>query len=562
MAGATLPRHEPWYSLYPSGVTPNLPPRAHSLVEAWASRVKAAPDSPAVIYFDKVLTTRLVDEMSDALAVALAKKGVGHGDRVGVHLQNVPHYPIAMLALWKLGAAVFLLNPMYMGRELHNLVSDAQPIGLIATDRDAEQVRASVTGTSVQWVLSVNEQDWQTRNDPRAFKSGAIHQISPDGDLLTLIQSHLGEYPPATQVSGEDVAFLTYTSGTTGPAKGAMNTHANVLAVTSSFARFAGIKHGDVTFALAPLFHITGAVVHAAIALAEGTSLVLTGRFQPEVVLEAMREHKATWTVGSITAYIAMMNSPSASPEHFASFKTIYSGGAPIAPGTVDQFRQRFGHYIHNAYGMTETSSGVIAVPPGTAAPVDPHSGSLSVGIPLPGVHIEIVDEYDQPLPPGQQGELVMSGPQVVSGYWHNQVATNHTMPHGRLHSGDAATMDERGWIYLVDRIKDQINVSGYKVWPREVEDCLYEHPAVLEAGVVGAPDPYQGESVVAYVSLKSDCSTVTPDTLLSFLRTRLAAYKQPRSIILMPMLPKTPTGKIQRNLLRASKSHNSHIVR
>lgn len=541
----------PWVALYPTGVGPVSQPDAHTLVEAWAARVRSSPGSDCLIYFDAVLSTRDVDQMSDALAAALADRGVGRGDRVGIHLQNVPHYPIAMLALWKLGAAVFLLNPMYMGRELEALVVDAEPVGIIATNADVAAIRESVQGTTVNWVLSVNPHDFQTRNDSRVFTSATSHPPSSDGDLLSLIKRYAGKRVATPELSADDIAFLTYTSGTTGPAKGAMNTHGNVLAVTSSFAAFANINPGDVTFALAPLFHITGAVVHAAIALVEGTSLVLTGRFYPEVALEAMQEHKATYTVGSITAYIAMMNSSIATPDHFSSFKTLYSGGAPIAPNIVEEFQSRFGHYIHNAYGMTETSSGVIAVPPNVHAPVDPTTGSLSIGIPLPNLHVEIVDKDDRSLPPGTPGELVMSGPQIVSEYWRNPAATKHAIPGGRLHSGDAAIMDENGWVYLVDRLKDQINVSGYKVWPREVEDCLYEHPAVLEAGVVGRSDSYQGESVIAYISLKPSAGSISSGEIISFVRSHLAVYKCPKEVHIVSSLPKTQTGKIKRSALR-----------
>ncbi|WP_300009373.1 AMP-binding protein, partial [Pseudonocardia sp.] len=239
-----------------------------------------------------------------------------------------------------------------------------------------------------------------------------------------------------------------------------------------------------------------------------------------------------------------------AGPEHFASVKTLYSGGAPIPPSTVERFRERFGHYIHNAYGMTETTSGVVAVPPGLRAPVDEASGTLSVGVPLPGVDASVVGVDDRPVPPGQQGELVLSGPQIVSGYWRNAAATAGAMPGGRLHTGDVAVMDSAGWVYLVDRLKDQINASGYKVWPREVEDVLYEHEAVREAAVVGVPDEYRGESVKAFVSLRPGRS-VTEDELIAFTKERMAAYKYPRAIEFLDEIPKTVTGKLLRRELR-----------
>lgn len=554
---------QPWIALYPEGVPTQITAPKRTLVEAWDRRVQADPDAPALIYFDSVFSARRTDEMADALAAALEDRGVARGDRVGIHLQNIPQYALIMLALWKLGATALVLNPMYMGRELHALVDDAEPVGIIATEHDVDRVRESV-GDATRWVIGTGERDLQTRDDPRVFSpvartkaSGEQSKPADDGaNLMGLICAWSGSRPctagspSASDGGGEDLAILAYTSGTTGPPKGAMVSHANILAVTTSFARFAGIAPGDVVFALAPLFHITGAVVGGALALTERTALVFTGRFQADVVLDALREHRVTFMVGSITVYNAMMNSPHASAEHFASARMLYSGGAPIPPSTVEQFQRRFGRYIHNAYGMTETASGVIAVPPGTDAPVDRASGTLSIGVPLPGIHVEIVDRHDQPLLAGEQGELVLSGTQIVRGYWHNPAASQETMPDGRLHTGDGAIMDASGWIYLVDRLKDQINVSGYKVWPREVEDCLYEHPAVFEAAVVGVPDEYQGEAVCAYVSLKHR-ETAGEDELIAFVRDRLAPYKRPQTVQITANLPKTQTGKIRRQALR-----------
>ncbi|MGA6206457.1 class I adenylate-forming enzyme family protein [Nocardia testacea] len=530
-----------------------------TLVAAWHDRVRHEPDAPALVYFDTTLTVREADDLATALAAAFADRGVGHGERVGIHLQNIPQYALVLLALWKLGAIAILLNSMYRGRELRELVSDAEPVGIITTDRDVQQVREDVEGTTVGWVLGTAESDLQSRNDPRVFKSETSTASVRSADLLALAHEYTGRKPPTIQVHGDDLAFLAYTSGTTGPPKGAMNSHANVRAVTTSFAELASITPGDVVYALAPLFHITGAVVIGALALTERTSLVFTGRFTTDVAVDALREHGVTYTIGSITAFNAMMNSEYATAEHFSTIKTLFSGGAPVPPSTVVRFQERFGHYIHNAYGMTETSSAVTAVPPGTSAPVDPDSGTLSIGLPLPGVKVEVVDLEGHPLPPGAQGELVVTGRQVICGYWRKPEESEAALPEGRLRTGDSAIVDEQGWVYLVDRIKDQINVSGYKVWPREVEDVLYEHPAVLEVAVVGIPDEYRGESVAAYISLKEGQSAQA-DELISFAGDRLASYKRPRVVEIVADLPKTQTGKIRRRALRDqhSDTHNS----
>ncbi|WP_017615666.1 class I adenylate-forming enzyme family protein [Nocardiopsis salina] len=545
-----MPPHPPWTTDDPDGPANRRTEGHRTLPEAWRERVAEAPDSPAVVYFDGVMTAREVDDDSDAVAVGLAELGVARGSRVGVHLQNVPQYVLTMLALWKLGATVLPLNPMYRGEELRRLVEDAEPVGIVCADTRVGESRRALRGSSVRWLLSTCDRDLQTRDDPRVFTSAERPSPSSDGDLMQLIGHHRGRRPPRLGLTGQDLALLTYTSGTTGPPKGAMNTHANVLAVTSTFGAHVGLGRDDAVLAVAPLFHITGAVINAALGLLHGCRLVFTNRFHSEVVLDAFTEHGVTFTIGSITVFNALSESPRATRESFRSVRALYSGGAPVPPATVERFRERFGAYIHNAYGMTESTSGVIAVPPGEAAPVDGASGCLSIGKALPHVRARVVDPSGSSVPPGSQGELELSGPQVVPGYWRSAGATAATFPSGRLRTGDVAVIDHDGWVYLVDRLKDQINVSGYKVWPREVEDVLHQHPSVHEAAVVGRPDDYRGEAVVAHVSLASG-TRATEAELLAFTRERIAAYKRPREVHVVEELPKTVTGKIRRSALR-----------
>lgn len=540
----------PWLRTYPPGLGGSVDVDAPSIVDAWRNRVSTGPDRPALKYFDRSLTAADVDRASSALAAALADRGTTKGTRVGIYLQNVPQYALALLALWKLGAIAVLLNPMYRRAELRKLIDDSGATGMICTDTAVDETRGTLEGSTIEWIISTSEQDFQTRSDPRIFPSTQRPEVSADGDLAQLMAKFDGHSGPEVQLNQDDVALLVYTSGTTGPPKGAMNTHGNVLNVATTFGQWAALAPGDVVLAVAPLFHITGAVINGVISLISDTTLVFTGRFHPEVVMEAFAEHGVTYTIGSITVFNALFELEQATAAHFASVKTLYSGGAPIAPATIERFNARFGQYIHNAYGMTETASGVIAVPPGARAPVDPSSGALSIGVPLPNMHARIIDPEGNPQPAGEHGELELSGPQVVPGYWQNSEASAQTMPEGRLRTGDVAFLDEDGWVYLVDRLKDQINVSGFKVWPREVEDALYEHPAVHEAAVVGRPDDYRGESVVAFVSVKTGASA-NEQELIEFTKERLAAYKYPRSVHLVDELPKTMTGKIRRRELR-----------
>jgi long-chain acyl-CoA synthetase len=327
-----------------------------------------------------------------------------------------------------------------------------------------------------------------------------------------------------------------------------MNTHGNVAFNAQTYREWAGVGRDDVILGVAPLFHVTGLIAHVALSLLIGAPLVLAHRFEPATVVDAIREHRATFTVGSITVFIALMHAPNASKDALSSLSTIFSGGAPIPPITVRSYQEVSGHYIHNIYGLTETTSPSHAVPRGATSPVDERSGALSIGVPTYNTMSRIVDDDGNDLPAGEVGEITVSGPQVVPGYWNKAEETARAFPGGALRTGDVGFMDPRGWFYVVDRKKDQINVSGYKVWPREVEDVLYEHPAVREAAVVGAPDPYRGETVVAFVSLKG---AAEPAELVDFCRQRLAAYKYPRRVRIVDEVPKTPSGKMLRRELR-----------
>jgi long-chain acyl-CoA synthetase len=540
----------PWVASYPAQIDPS-PRIVHtSIVHAWQARVEGNPDRVAVRYFDGSVGAAELDTHADALAVELQARGVRPGDRVGIYLQNIPYYPITLLAIWKAGGIVVPLNPMYQKQELRRLIDDSGTSGIILTSGTAAETRQTLEGSTVGWLLSASPRNFQTRDDPRVFGNAEEPVPSPDGDLGTILRQRAGQRPEPVETSLDDTAFITYTSGTTGPPKGALNTHRNYLHSVMNYGRWLLLEPGDVVFAIAPLFHITGLALNAGIALLNDTTLSMSGRYEPSVVLDAFREHGVTTTVGSITAFNAFFQVPAAGPEHFVTAKLLYSGGAPIPPATIDAFQSRFGPYLHNIWGMTETTGGGIAVPPGAVAPVHQPSGTLSIGVPMQDVDVRTIDKIGAAQPAGVEGELVFSAPQVIPGYWQNPEATAYTLPGGELHTGDVAVVDGDGWVYLVDRIKDQINTSGFKVWPREVEDVLYNHPAVFEVAVIGIPDAYRGESVAAYVALRPG-ATATGEELVDFAKERLAAYKYPRQVIIVADLPKTTTGKIQRAALR-----------
>jgi long-chain acyl-CoA synthetase len=541
----------PWLARYDTGQPSDIEPEFTSALAMFSATVQQDPDAVLIRYFDGVLTRREVDELSDSFAVALAAAEFAPGERVALFLQNVPQFVVAMLGTWKAGGIAVAVNPMNKERELDLILRDSAAAVLVChDDLYCDVARQVVGGTDVQLVVTTSALDFQSRNDDRIF--AGISRLGCDGtqNMAELTGRFRGQPLPAVELGPDDVAFLTYTSGTTGPPKGAMTTHGNVVFNAQTYRDWIGIGPEDVILGVAPLFHITGSIGHVALSLLTGAPLVLMYRLDPAVAIETIRDEQVTFTVGSITVFIALMNAPNASQDALATLTKIYSGGAPIPPSTVTAFGERFGQYIHNCYGLTETTSPSHAVPLGARAPVDEASGALSVGVPVYNTVVRIVDDDGRDLPAGQIGELVTAGPQVVPGYWQKPEETAKALPGGVLHTGDVGYMDADGWFYLVDRKKDQINVSGYKVWPREVEDVLYEHEAVREAAVVGVPDPYRGETVKAFVSLKAG-RTATPEELIAYCQQKLAAYKYPRQLEILAEIPKTVTGKILRRELR-----------
>jgi long-chain acyl-CoA synthetase len=551
---STTHTDRPWLALYDEGTPAEIEREYDSALEMFAASARRAADRTAIRYFDSALTWSEVDRMSDALAVGLAGLGVKPGDRVGVYLQNVPQFVIAMVATWKAGAIMVSINPMYKRRELAEILDDSGATALIALDSLYGDVAADVVpDTDVTAVVTTSPLDLLAPEEAAAIPLLAgVERVRHDGthDLLELARAHDGETPAPVSLGPDDVAFLTYTSGTTGPPKGAMNTHGNVVFNAQSYRDWMRLDEDDSVFGAAPLFHITGLIGHVAVAMLVPMPLLLFYRFDPGVALDIAERHRPTFTIAAITAFIAMLHHPSAADRDISSLVKLYSGGAPIPAAAVEAFEATFGLYIRNGYGLTETTSPSHVVPLGRRAPVDESSGALSVGVPLFNTVVRIVGEDGAELPPGEIGEFVTSGPQVVPGYWEKPEETENALPGGALRTGDVGFMDADGWFYLVDRKKDQINASGYKVWPREVEDVLYGHEAVREAAVVGVPDEYRGETVKAFVSLKEGRSA-DADELIAFCKERMAAYKYPRQVEILDEIPKTATGKILRRELR-----------
>ncbi|QMV24089.1 AMP-binding protein [Streptomyces sp. SCUT-3] len=546
-------RSKPWLGQYDDALRaePAPPP---SVLHGFRASAAETPERTALAYFDARLSYRETDELSDGLAAHLAARGFRPGDRLAIVLQNVPQFVVALLGAWKAGGVVVPVNPMYRERELAHVLHDAEAAAVLCHEGAWHDfVRETVVGSPVRICLIANEHDLQTRNDPRVLPAAGGPAAEGADDVLAAARAALAQGLPVPAAAGPGpgaTALISYTSGTSGTPKGATNTHGNLAFNAEGQRRLAGLPGEGTVFVLAPLFHITGMVCQLASALCNRLTLAMAHRFEPGVVLDAFAEHRPVFTVGPSTAYMALMAHPLMDRERFSSFTALYSGGAPLPPAVVERFREASGQYLHNGYGLTETSAPCVVVPRGREAPVEPASGTLSIGVPVPGAVVRILDEKGAELPPGEAGEIAVSGPMVVPGYWRRPEESAAALPGGELLTGDVGLMDADGWVYVVDRKKDMINASGFKVWPREVEDVLYTHPAVREAAVVGIPDEYRGETVKAFVSLRPG-KGAEPGELVAYCKERLAAYKYPRAVEIVEELPKTTSGKILRRELR-----------
>jgi long-chain acyl-CoA synthetase len=514
-----------------------------TMLELFEHAVDSKRDETALHFFELNMSWAELDALSDAFALWLRRNGMKSGDRVAIILQNAPQFVVACLGAWKTAMVPVPMNPMYKGEELQALFADCAPATILCEPNHKHVVGSAAGQVGLSPFLLVcapylSQENPGTANASKCEFSEALRLFAG----LHLEPAHL---------DARDPALLMYTSGTTGRPKGAIISHAALSFNTGTSTRCFGIKDEAVILAIAPLFHITGFVVHFAAWIATRGELVLTYRFEATSVLAALLAHRPNFTIGAITAFIALLNAPEGTADHFRSLDSVYSGGAPIPPSIVAAFEQRYGVSIHTAYGMTETCAPTMVAPLGGPQPVDPTSGALTIGLPTPGVEAKIVADSGLLADIGEAGELLLRGPQLMTGYWRQPEATAQAIQNGWLRSGDIALMDENGWFFIIDRKKDVIIASGFKVWPREVEDVLYRFDGVREAAVIGKPDDYRGETVLAYVSLKPGHAAAEAD-ILAFCRERLAAFKCPRSVIVLDELPKTASGKLMRHSLRS----------
>jgi long-chain acyl-CoA synthetase len=487
---------------------------------------RRAPDKTAVILGASTLSYAELDRLSDQLAANLGRTGVTPGDRVGLQLPNIPQFVIAYFGILKAGGVVVPMNVLLKAPEVEFQLRDSGARALITYGAFLEESAKAAAAAGVTALYVVGE---GTPASGTAFE--ALLAGEPAG-------SQLAARSPA------DPAVIIYTSGTTGTPKGAVLSHITLYMNADIPGRLFEFSDGDTVVVALPLFHVfaLSSIMNTCVLL--GGTMTLVPRFEPRAVLELIQRDRATVFMGVPTMYIGLLQTPG--DWDFSSLRVAISGGAPIPAEVIDAFEARFRVPILEGYGLSETASTTTFNISATERKV------YSVGKPIWGVSVQIWDTDFQPLPAGadQVGEVVVRGPNVMTGYHGNPEATAKAFAGGWFHTGDLGYLDEDGFLFIVDRIKDLIIRGGYNVYPREVEEVLYAHPAVAEAAVIGVPDAKLGEEVRAVVAVKAG-ESVTEAELIEFVKERAAAYKYPRTVEFRETLPKNATGKILKKDLR-----------
>ncbi|MFC4766420.1 long-chain-fatty-acid--CoA ligase [Effusibacillus consociatus] len=555
----------PWVTMYPQEVPQTINYPKQPLSGLLEQSAREYPNHTAVSFMGKTLSYKKVLEEAYRFANGLQALGIKKGDRVGIMLPNCPQNIIAYYGALFTGAVVVQFNPLYMEREIHHQVTDSGIRILVCLDLVYPKVANASEGTSLETIIVTSIKDYlpfpKNLLYPIKVKKEGLFVAVPYSDKVLSFKRLLSS-SPTTPVSTEinpqeDLALLQYTGGTTGLSKGVMLTHENLIANTCQAKHWMyKCKPGEESvLCVLPFFHVYGMTVGMNLAVMTASKMILLPRFQPGDVLATIQKEKPTLFPGAPTMYIALLNHPDLEKYDLSSIKACISGSAPLPLEVQERFEAITGGKLVEGYGLTEAS------PVTHANPIWGHRINGSIGLPWPDTIAKVVDPATlEEVEPGKAGELIVKGPQIMKGYWNRPEETAETLKDGWLFTGDIATMDEKGYFYIVDRKKHMIIAGGFNIYPREVEEVLFEHPAMLEAAVIGVPDPYRGETVKAFIVLKEG-QTVTEAELDKFCRERLAAYKVPRLYEFRKELPKTMVGKVLKRALQEEEANRMPTV-
>jgi len=544
-----------WYRRYPPTVPHHVEIPDLLLTEFIERSVRRWPDRTAVVYYGSKWSYARFWQESERIAAALAREGIGPGDRVALYMPNCPAYPIALFAILRLGATVVQVSPLYLGQDLTRILKDASPKALVTLEilyPNLAKVRGEFAIPTV-FVARLREfYPWYLR----PFVNSVLRKNKMPTDFPTdpwvrawkTALATPGTAPLAKGDPRSSVAVLQYTGGTTGRPKAAMLTHRNLVAnVVQANAWNIRLDPGnEVVIAAIPLFHIYGLTVALLMGFASGGTVVLQTRPEIRELLKLIDRYQPTQFPGVPALYQAFIRQPDLAKYQIRSIKFCLSGSAPLPVEVQRRFEELTGASLVEGYGLSETSP---------ATHVNPLSGDRrvgSIGVPLPDTDQRVVDleTGTRVLGVDEPGELSVRGPQVMLGYYRQPEETASVLADGWFRTGDVARIDPDGFAYIVDRKKDMVNVGGMKVYPREVEEVLFQHPAVADVAVVGGPDPERGEAVVAFVVLKPGAHA-TAGELIAFVRERIAHFKAPSRVEFREQLPRSGVQKVLRRVLR-----------
>lgn len=543
----------PWTKHYEDGVLWDAEIEICPVHDMLQRTVAAYPQAPAFDFLGTRLKWQDIGEAVECMAKALQADGVQKGERIGLFLPNCPYFLIAYYAALKAGATVVNLNPLYAAQEISHLIEDSGLTRIITLDLAMifDKVEPMLASTCLKQIIVCSFTEslpFPKKQLFKLFKGGDVARITYTRRIVKwddMMQTGAQHNWQAVDInSHEDIALLQYTGGTTGLPKGAMLTHANIVANTQQCKLwFQNIKEGQhKMLAVLPFFHVFAMTVIMNLSVIAALEIIALPRFDLEDTLKTIDKKKPHLFPAVPAIYSAINNAPKARKYDLSSLLYCIAGGAPLPLEVKKKFEDKTGCTLIEGYGLTESSPVVCA------NPLEGVHKEGSIGLPFPGTIVEIIDtESGAPMPTGQRGELCIRGPQVMKGYWNKPEATAETIKDGRLHTGDIAIMDEQGYVFIVDRLKDMIITNGYNVYPRNIEEAIYQHPAVEECIVAGLPDRQRGEIVKAWVKLKEE-RELSAEDLKAFLKDRLSPMEIPRRYEFRgEALPKTLIGKLSR---------------
>lgn len=543
-----------WYKVWPvwAPKTCEIERPVSEYVRAWATY---APDRVAISFYGRDVSYGELDRTIDRLAWGLADLGVKTGDRVAVHMENCPQFLISYNAVLRAGGVVVPVNPMFKGAELEHEMNDSGAVALIGMDAlypELEKVRAS---TGLKKVILTSIGDYMPAVPILPPPPEATHEKRRFPDTLDFLEviGNSQESPICrVQDLKTDLALLQYTGGTTGTPKGAMITHHALASAVVGSVEWYRHRESDVILGVTPFFHVMGQVNLMCASVVCGGRLVILPRFTPDVAAQAISHYHITYWVAATPMIIGLLDLPNLSSYDLTSFRCIVTGGASV-PVELQSKLTKVAPYaaIVEGYGLSETASSG-----GACTPLYQYRPGF-VGIPQIGVDMKIVDPEDKSreLPANKEGEIAIKAPSLMIGYWNRPDETTEMLRDGWLYTGDTGLMDEDGFVKFLGRTRELIKCSGFSVFPAEVEDLLFRHPAVKEAAVIGVNDPYRGESPKAFVVLNDEyAGKVTEQEILDWSKDNMAAYKRPKYVEFRKELPKSNAGKLLRRVLVAEE--------